>query len=136
MQRHFNDAEARSEPVSLLYASEASIHGRFGYGTASHYVEYELDSRRAARQTRRITPPPAPSPRKLTLRGGFTVLDPQQRRLHDHARAQGYSDLASHLQARCQQQASPAQLAASLPTPHPSPAACWTPQASPRHPAR
>jgi len=61
---------------------------------------------------------------------------PQQRRLHDHARAQGYSDLASHLQARCQQQASPAQLAASLPTPHPSPAACWTPQASPRHPAR
>jgi predicted acetyltransferase len=48
MQPHFNDAETRDEPVSLRYASEASIHGRFGYGTASHDVEYELDSRRAA----------------------------------------------------------------------------------------
>jgi predicted N-acetyltransferase YhbS len=48
MQPHFNDAETRDEPVSLRYASEASIHGRFGYGTASHDVEYELASRRAA----------------------------------------------------------------------------------------
>jgi hypothetical protein len=46
MQPHFNDAETRGEPVSLRHASEASIHGRFGYGTASHHVEYELDSRR------------------------------------------------------------------------------------------
>jgi hypothetical protein len=55
-------------------------------------------------------------PRTLTLRGGFTVLDPQQRRLHDHPRAQGYSDLASYLEARCQQQASPTQLASELGT--------------------
>jgi len=55
-------------------------------------------------------------PLTLTLKGGFTVLDSQQRRLHRHAHAQGYSDLASYLQARCQQQASPAQLASELGT--------------------
>jgi len=53
-------------------------------------------------------------PRTLTLRGGFAVLDSDQRRLHYHAQAQGYSDLASYLRARCQQQASPAQLASEL----------------------
>jgi hypothetical protein len=63
-----------------------------------------------------ITPPPAPTPRTLTLKGGFTVLDQQQRRLHHHAHAQGSSDLASYLQARAQQQASPAQLASELAT--------------------
>jgi hypothetical protein len=55
-------------------------------------------------------------PLSLTLKGGFTVLDPQQRRLHRHAHAQGSSDLASYLQARCRQQASPAQLASELAT--------------------
>src|SRR6266581_3969971 len=63
-----------------------------------------------------ITPPPAPLPRTLTLKGGFTVLDSDQRRLQDHAHGQGYSDLASYLQARAQQQASPAQLASELGT--------------------
>src|SRR6266542_3239600 len=51
-----------------------------------------------------ITPPPAPLPRALTLKGGFTVLDPQQRRLDRQARAQGYSDPHSYLLARAQQQ--------------------------------
>jgi hypothetical protein len=55
-------------------------------------------------------------PRTLTLRGGFTVLDSDQRRLDRHAHAQGSSDLASYLLARCQQQASPAQLASELAT--------------------
>ncbi len=63
-----------------------------------------------------ITPPPAPTPGTLTLRGGFTVLDRQQCRLQDHAHEQGYSDLASYLHARCQQQASPPQLASELDT--------------------
>src|SRR6266487_1173662 len=81
-----------------------------------------------------ITPPPAPTPRTLTLKGGFTVLDSQQRRLHRHARAQGHSDLASYLQARAQQQTSPAQLASELAPPSWLSATCWTPQASPRHP--
>jgi hypothetical protein len=55
-------------------------------------------------------------PLTLTLKGGFTVLDSQQRRLHRHAHAQGFVDLASYLQARCRQQASPAQLASELAT--------------------
>jgi hypothetical protein len=63
-----------------------------------------------------ITPPPAQTPCILTLRGGFAVLDQQQRRLHDHARDQGFADLGSYLRARCQQQASPAQLASELAT--------------------
>jgi hypothetical protein len=60
------------------------------------------------------TPPPAPTPRTLTLRGGFTVLDTQQRRLDRLAHAQGYGNLASYLRARCQQRASPALLASEL----------------------
>jgi hypothetical protein len=63
-----------------------------------------------------ITPPAAPTPRTLTLRGGFTVRDSQQRRLHDRARTLGFADLGSYLQARCRQQASPAQLASELGT--------------------
>src|SRR6266566_660840 len=63
-----------------------------------------------------ITPPPAPSAPRLSISGGFTVLDSQQRRLHRHAHAQGHSDLASYLLTRAQQQASPAQLASELGT--------------------
>jgi predicted acetyltransferase len=47
MQRHFNDAEAAASRSACGTPPRASIHGRFGYSTASHYVEYELDSRRA-----------------------------------------------------------------------------------------
>jgi hypothetical protein len=52
----------------------------------------------------------------LTLRGGFTVIDSQRRRLDRRAHAQGYGDLASYLEARCQQRASPALLASELAT--------------------
>jgi hypothetical protein len=55
-------------------------------------------------------------PRTLTLKGAFAVRDQQQRSLDDHARALGFSDLASYLLARSQQQASPAQLASELAT--------------------
>lgn len=34
IERHFDDAESRGEPVSILWASESSIYGRFGYGVA------------------------------------------------------------------------------------------------------
>jgi hypothetical protein len=63
-----------------------------------------------------ITPPAAQTPRSLSISGGFAVLDQPQRRLHDHARAQGFADLGSYLQARCQQEASPVQLASELGT--------------------
>jgi hypothetical protein len=41
---------------------------------------------------------------RLTIAGGFTVLDPQQRRLHDRAIQLGFTDLRSYLAARCHQQ--------------------------------
>ncbi len=63
-----------------------------------------------------ITRPPGQTPRRLSISGGFTVIDQLQRRLHDHARAQGFADLGSYLQARCEQHASPAQLASELHT--------------------
>src|SRR6266498_2144420 len=63
-----------------------------------------------------IRPLPAPTPRTLTLRGGFAVLDSDQRRLHRDARAQGYADLYNYLLARAQQQASPARMASELGT--------------------
>jgi hypothetical protein len=38
-------------------------------------------------------------PRRLTIRGGFTVIDTQQRRLNQQARRLGFADLRSCLQA-------------------------------------
>jgi predicted acetyltransferase len=48
MLRHFEDVEARGEPLSVLYASESLIYGRFGYGAASLQAWYEIEARRAA----------------------------------------------------------------------------------------
>ncbi len=48
--------------------------------------------------------------------GGFAVVDGQQRRLHARARTLGFADLHGYLDARCQQQASLAQLAGELAT--------------------
>jgi hypothetical protein len=83
-----------------------------------------------------MTPPSARTPGRLTINSSFTVVDPEQRRLHDHARALGFADLDSYLQALCQQQASLAQLARELGTTPPARSATrWTPHASPRRPA-
>ena len=46
--RHFDDVEARGEPVSALGASESVIYGRFGYGLATTYADYEIDPRHGA----------------------------------------------------------------------------------------
>jgi predicted acetyltransferase len=46
--RHFEDVEARGEPVSALGASESVIYGRFGYGLATTYADYEIDPRHGA----------------------------------------------------------------------------------------
>jgi predicted acetyltransferase len=42
-----DDARSREEPLSALWASEATIYGRFGYGQAVAAHDYTLDSRRA-----------------------------------------------------------------------------------------
>jgi hypothetical protein len=64
----------------------------------------------------RETPPAAPTPRRLVLSTGFTVINRQQRRLHDRAHTPGFADLHSYLAARCQDNASLAQLADELGT--------------------
>jgi len=55
-------------------------------------------------------------PRRLVLKGGFTVVDRQQRRLHDRAHTLGFPDLHSYLVARSQSDASLTQLASELHT--------------------
>jgi predicted acetyltransferase len=43
---HFEDTEGRGELVSGLGASESVIYGRFGYGLATSFADYEIDPRR------------------------------------------------------------------------------------------
>lgn len=45
MRREFEDAPARGEPLTILYASESIIYGRFGYGMATQTVNFRLDTR-------------------------------------------------------------------------------------------
>jgi predicted acetyltransferase len=55
MRRQLEDVRARGEPVAALWASEAGIYGRFGYGvgaTQAHVV--------ARRPAARLAVPPAP----------------------------------------------------------------------------
>jgi predicted acetyltransferase len=43
---HFEEVERRGELVSALGASESVIYGRFGYGLATTFADYEIDPRR------------------------------------------------------------------------------------------
>ena len=49
MAEHFAHCRDRHEPVSLLFAAEAGIYGRFGYGLASRQVNLTLPRRAALR---------------------------------------------------------------------------------------
>ena len=42
MAAHFEDVAARGEPLAGLWASEAPIYGRFGFGWATDFVEAEI----------------------------------------------------------------------------------------------
>jgi predicted acetyltransferase len=42
---HLEDARTRGEPISGLWASEATIYGRFGYGVAAEGDALEIDTR-------------------------------------------------------------------------------------------
>jgi predicted acetyltransferase len=48
MRRQLDDMHERGEPLAALYASEAPIYGRFGYGLATHQAELEIERARAA----------------------------------------------------------------------------------------
>jgi predicted acetyltransferase len=43
---HFEEVERRGELISALGASESVIYGRFGYGLATTFADYEIDPRR------------------------------------------------------------------------------------------
>ena len=46
MRRELEDLHERGEPLAVLWASEASIYGRFGYGMAAPHYEMDADSTR------------------------------------------------------------------------------------------
>jgi len=43
MQHQLADIHERGEPVAVLWASEAAIYGRYGYGLASRRMDVEID---------------------------------------------------------------------------------------------
>lgn len=49
MREHFARAGERGESLGALWASEATIYGRFGYGDAVELREMEIDARHAGR---------------------------------------------------------------------------------------
>ncbi|MEV1175194.1 GNAT family N-acetyltransferase [Nonomuraea sp. NPDC049784] len=48
MRRQLSDVRERGESVAALYASEAAIYGRYGYGRASHNLYFSIDKSRSA----------------------------------------------------------------------------------------
>ena len=48
MRRQLDDVHQRAEPLAALYASEAPIYGRFGYGLATYQASIEIQRSRAA----------------------------------------------------------------------------------------
>jgi len=48
MRRQLDDMHQRGEPLAALYASEAPIYGRFGYGLATYQAEIEIQRSRGA----------------------------------------------------------------------------------------
>ena len=61
MRAQLDDARARGEAVAWLWASEATIYGRFGYGLASLSAEIDLPRERGAFRD------PAPGPERVRL---------------------------------------------------------------------
>jgi predicted acetyltransferase len=64
---HFEEVASRGEPVSALGASESAIYGRFGYGVAITFANYEIDTRHG-----RFLRPPAG-------RGRLRLLEPEEK---------------------------------------------------------
>jgi predicted acetyltransferase len=48
MRHQLDDVHGRGEPIAILYASEGSIYGRFGYGLASFSGAFEIATDRSA----------------------------------------------------------------------------------------
>jgi predicted acetyltransferase len=63
---HFEEVERRGELVSALGASESVIYGRFGYGMATTFADYEIDPRRGQVL------------RPVASRGRLRLLEPEE----------------------------------------------------------
>jgi predicted acetyltransferase len=66
MRRQLTDIRARGEAVAALYASEAGIYGRFGYGLASSHASYAIRRGEGALARRA---PAVPEPVRLRIAG-------------------------------------------------------------------
>ncbi len=66
MDYQLTDVARRGEPLAVLTASEGGIYGRFGYGLATTFADYEIDPRHG-----RFLRPPAG-------RGRLRLLEPEE----------------------------------------------------------
>ena len=48
IQRHYDEARSKGQPIAALWASEAQIYGRYGYGLASFAAEVSIERIRSA----------------------------------------------------------------------------------------
>jgi predicted acetyltransferase len=72
MQRHLEDVRDRGEAASMLYASESSIYGRFGFGSAA--PDGEISLLRSHGAFRRDIPPPRGTYRLLDLAAAGPIM--------------------------------------------------------------
>jgi predicted acetyltransferase len=78
MSRLAQDAREHGEPLAALYASEAAIYGRFGYGNAAPSVALNVDSRRIAF---RDDPGPAGAVRLVDAEEAYRLFPPVHERV-------------------------------------------------------
>ncbi len=72
------DAREHGEPLAALYASEAPIYGRFGFGLATHAAEVDVES---ARMSFRDDPGAEGSVRLVDAEEAFALFPPLYERL-------------------------------------------------------
>ena len=75
MRRQLDDVHERGEPVAALYASQAPIYGRFGYGIGTWHAEVALPRGRSALRTRGEDRRPRLVEREEAVRAATRVHD-------------------------------------------------------------
>jgi predicted acetyltransferase len=78
MNKHLDAAGAADRPLAALWASEAAIYGRFGFGAGAATTGVELDTSRPL--PLRVAPNPEP-PRLVEPAGAAAVIGPIYERL-------------------------------------------------------
>jgi hypothetical protein len=128
------DVDARLSSVAHARGLPVAAEGTIAAG---HFSDADLPAWWGARHAKRMYNATTSSNTPYAdPQGGFTILDPQQQRLHRDARAQGYADLYNTCWHAPSSRSAPRSWPASLAPPPWLSATCWTPQASPRHPAK